>query len=82
LRYEYLQPEIADDPEAWEPDDDDLAIVEEELRSTVERMWALDDWVGVGETDVCRTCQYRSICRDSVTPGEPSWPALGSEVEH
>jgi hypothetical protein len=81
LRYEYLQPEIDDDPEAWDPDDDDLAIVEEELRSTVERMWALDDWVGVGETDVCRTCQYRSICRDSATPGEPSWPALGTDDE-
>ena len=28
LRYEYLQPEIADDPEPWEPYEDDLALVE------------------------------------------------------
>ena len=33
LRYEYLQPEIDEDPEPWEPDDDDLLAVEEELRA-------------------------------------------------
>ena len=78
LRYEYLQPEIDEDPEPWEPDADDLAAVEEELRSAVERMWELDDWVGVAEADVCGRCQYRSICRDSAAPGEPSWPVLST----
>ena len=76
LRYEYLQPEIDDDPEPWEPDEDDLALVEEELRSAVESMWASEDWAGIGEPDVCGTCRYRSICRDSATPGEPTWPIL------
>ena len=76
LRYEYLQPEVADDPEPWEPDDDDIALVEEELRDAVERMWADERWTGIGEADVCGTCRYRSICRDSVTPGEPTWPVL------
>jgi hypothetical protein len=76
LRYEYLQPEVADDPESWEPDDDDLALVEEELRAAVERMWSDDDWRGIGEVDVCRTCRYRSVCRDSAAPGEPAWPVL------
>ena len=33
LRYEYLQPEVDEDPEPWEPDDDDLLAVEEELRA-------------------------------------------------
>ena len=32
LRYEYLQPEIDEDPEPWDPDVDDLEAVEEELR--------------------------------------------------
>jgi PD-(D/E)XK nuclease superfamily len=76
LRYEYLQPEVDDDPEPWEPDDDDLAVVEEELRTAVARMWSFDDWPGVADVDVCRTCSYRSICRDSATPGEASWPVL------
>jgi hypothetical protein len=78
LRYEYLQPEIDEDPEPWEPDDDDLVIVEEELRAAVERMWGFDDWPGVADPAVCRTCAYRSICRDSAAPGEPSWPVLTS----
>jgi RecB family exonuclease len=76
LRYEYLQPEIDDDPEWWEPGGDDLAAVEEELRAAVARMWAGDAWRGVGEADVCSSCRYRSICRDSAAPGEPSWPVL------
>ena len=78
LRYEYLQPEIDEDPEPWDLDDDDLAAVEEELRAAVARMWDLDDWVGVAEADVCGRCQYRSICRDSATPGEPTWPVLST----
>ena len=78
LRYEYLQPEIDEDPEPWDLDDDELAAVEEELRAAVARMWDLDDWVGVAEADVCGRCQYRSICRDSATPGEPAWPVLST----
>ncbi|HWS45844.1 MAG TPA: PD-(D/E)XK nuclease family protein [Acidimicrobiia bacterium] len=76
LRYEYLQAEVDEDPEPWEVDDDTLADVEEELRAAVARMWEGDDWRGVADADVCRTCRYRSICRDSAAPGEPSWPVL------
>ena len=65
LRYEYLQPEVDEDPEYWELEDEALEAVEEELRAAVERMWLEDDWKGVNEIDVCRTCRYRSICRDS-----------------
>jgi hypothetical protein len=80
LRYEHLQPGVDDDPEAWEPGDDDLDAITEELRATVEAMWNADDWKGVAEVDVCRSCRYRSICRDSAAPGEPTWPVL-SELE-
>jgi hypothetical protein len=41
-------------------------------------MWRTDDWKGVAEIEVCRTCRYRSICRDSVAPGEPVWPVLSA----
>jgi hypothetical protein len=81
LRYEHLQPEIDDDPEPWEPGDDDLADIEEELRATVAAMWDAEDWNGVGEIDVCRSCRYRSICRDSAAPGEPTWPILSAADE-
>ncbi len=76
LRYEYLQAEIEEDPEPWELDSDALAEVEEELRAAVERMWNAGDWRGVADADVCRTCRYRSICRDSAAAGLPSWPVL------
>lgn len=78
LRYEYLQPEVDEDPEPWDLDDDDLERVEAELRATVAAMWSLDDWPGVAQADVCGRCQYRSICRDSAAPGEPSWPVLST----
>jgi hypothetical protein len=76
LRYEYLQAEIDDDPEPWDIDDDDLDALDEELRAAVARMWSDDDWHGVNDADICRTCRYRSICRDSAAPGEPTWPVL------
>jgi hypothetical protein len=76
LRYEYLRAEVTDDPESWEPDDEELDAVEERLRATVARMWNEREWRGIGEADVCGTCRYRSICRDSATPGEPVWTSL------
>jgi hypothetical protein len=79
LRYEYLQPEVDEDPEPWELDDETLITVEEELRAAVERMWAQDEWRGVAEVEVCRTCRYRSICRDSAAPGEAAWPVLSTD---
>jgi hypothetical protein len=81
LRYEYLQAEIDDDPEPWNLDDDDLDALEEELRSAIARMWSDDDWRGVADVDVCKTCRYRSICRDSAAPGEPGWPVLTASAD-
>ena len=79
LRYEYLQPEVDEDPEPWELDDETLAALEEELRAAVARMWEEEEWRGVAEVDICRTCRYRSICRDSAAPGEPAWPVLSTD---
>jgi len=75
LRYEYLSADVADDPDAWEPEPEDLAVIEEELRTAVERMTTNKDWRGVAD-ELCTRCAYRSICRDSAAPGEPSWPVL------
>jgi hypothetical protein len=80
LRYEYLNADVVDDPEPWEPDGDDLMAIEEEIRAAVERMRTIDDWKGVAD-DRCTRCAYRSICRDSVAPSEPTWPVLVTSDE-
>lgn len=75
IRYEHLAPEVLEDPEPFEPDDDDMAAIEEELRAVAARMWSADAFTGVADPAVCGRCRYRSVCPDSVTPGEPIWPA-------
>jgi hypothetical protein len=81
LRYEHLAADAGDDPEPFEPDADDLAAIDEELRAAVEEMWRESSWTGVAEPDVCRWCRFRSICRDSAAVGEPSWPALAVPID-
>ena len=79
LRYEFLSADVPDDPDPWEPDPEDLAAVEEEIRAAVERMSTVDDWKGVADENVCRHCVYRSICRDSAAPGEAAVAGAGPE---
>jgi hypothetical protein len=76
LRYEHLAAEVDDDPESYEPDDDELAAIEEELRATVEELWSIEAWTGVGDPAVCTWCRFRSVCPDSAAAGEPGWPVL------
>ncbi|MBI2170243.1 MAG: PD-(D/E)XK nuclease family protein [Actinobacteria bacterium] len=68
LRYEFLAPEIADDPSPWDPEPDEIDEIEEELRRAAESIRAEREFRGVGEPAVCRTCEYRSICADAA-PG-------------
>lgn len=77
VRYEHLAPEILDDPESFEPDEDDLEAIGEELRTMVAEIRAAADaraFPGVNEPEVCCTCRYRSICPESAAPGVPTWP--------
>jgi hypothetical protein len=80
LRYEFLSADVPDDPDPWEPDADDLAAIEEELRAAVARMSTIDDWKGAAEANMCSRCAYRSICRDSVSKGEAAWPVLATRA--
>jgi len=82
LRYEYLAPEVEDDPEPFEPADDDLDAIGEELRLAVAAMHNETEWKGCAEVAVCRTCRYRAICPDSAAPGVPEWAALALAEEH
>jgi len=74
LRYEFLAAEVTDDPEPFEPDDDELGAIEEELRRVVEAMWGEEAFAGVADPALCGHCRYRSICRDTAAPGVPAWP--------
>ena len=72
IRYEYLSPDVDDDPEPFEPTSEDLDGIEEWLRAAVADMWG-SDWRGHPDESACRRCGYRSICPDSAAPSEPSW---------
>jgi hypothetical protein len=82
LRYEYLSPEVDDDPDPWEPDADDVQAAGDRIRKHAEAI-RHSEFVGVADEMVCGRCPYRSVCSDSAAPGEPSWPVLSlpSETE-
>lgn len=65
MRYEFLAPEVTDDPPAWEPDAEELASIGRDLQAMSEEMRTEREFVGVGDPAVCRTCEYRSICVDA-----------------
>lgn len=74
LRYEFLAAEVDDDPEPFEPDDDDLEAIEEELRGVVAAIAAEDRFAGVNDVTLCKSCRFRSLCPDSAARGVPVWP--------
>jgi hypothetical protein len=77
VRYEHLADDGGSDPIEYEPDADDLARIEADVSQIVELIRdaaSRDAFVGVRETETCRTCSYRSICPDSAVTGEPTWP--------
>jgi hypothetical protein len=73
LRYEHLAAEIDEEPDPWEPDPDELRVVEERIRADVVAMRDDVAHSGVADTATCGRCMHRSICRDSAAPGEPAW---------
>jgi hypothetical protein len=82
LRYEYLSPDVDEDPAAWDPDPEELRDVEERLRAVVEEVRGEHDFRGAGDAAICAHCRYRSICPDVVQRSQPTdapaattWPA-------
>jgi PD-(D/E)XK nuclease superfamily len=76
VTFEHLALETDDDPQPFDPDTEDLAQIEEELRSATEAMRAETAFVGVRDEHLCARCGYRSICTDSAAPSEPVWPLV------
>lgn len=79
IAFEHLAVDVLDDPEPFEPDDDDLAAIEQRLRTEVAEIRSTTDFVGVADPEVCARCRYRSICPESATPGVPVWPTVDQE---
>ncbi len=78
LRYEHLATEVVDDPEPWEPTDDELSAIGEELAGVVTAMRAERDFAGVADEAVCQRCAYRAVCDESASPARPTWPQPGT----
>jgi len=76
VRYEFLAPEAVDqDPEPYEPDDDQLAATEEELRVLVQAIRDEREFKGCAEPQTCARCQYQSVCPDSARVRPITWSA-------
>jgi len=63
LRYEHLATEVLDDPDPWEPTDDELTAIEAELADAVTAMRAERDFHGVGDDIVWRVLLVSSDLR-------------------
>lgn len=77
VRYEHLAAEVDEDPEPFEPDEDDLSAITDELcavAAAIREAAATQGFPGVADATLCGTCRYRSVCRDSAVPSVPSWP--------
>jgi hypothetical protein len=81
IRYEQLAAEIDDDPEEWEPDDDDLDAIGAELVALVTEMREEQEWAGIADPGTCRYCRYRSLCPASAAPGLPAWPRIDDDPD-
>jgi hypothetical protein len=80
ITFEHLAAEVVDDPEPFEPDDEDLAAIGDQLLATVQEIRAeadRGDWPGVADTELCGRCRHRSICPVSASPAVPVWPLYG-----
>lgn len=64
IRYEYLAPEIEEDPEPFYPDDDDLESIRHELTLIAHEILDESVFAGCGETAVCQYCDFQPICPD------------------
>jgi hypothetical protein len=67
ITFEHLAPEVLDDPDPFEPDDEDLAAIEQELCATVAAMRAETAYEGVADPLVCGWCAFRELCPDAAT---------------
>jgi CRISPR/Cas system-associated exonuclease Cas4 (RecB family) len=66
LRYEHLCEGDVEDPEYWEPDEDDVEEARDRFSAIAEEI-ATSDFAGVADPTECRRCPYWKACPDSAT---------------
>lgn len=66
LRYEHLAEETDEDPEPFEPEEDDLAEIETWI-GTIGADIAISDFRGVSEPLICRRCPFQRACPDAAS---------------
>lgn len=65
VRYEILAEGVAEDPDPFEPDDEQLAAIEDELRTIAEEIRGETEYRGISDPMACGFCVYRSVCVDA-----------------
>jgi hypothetical protein len=75
IRYEHLAAEVDDDPDPYEPDAEQLADTEEELRLIIQAIRDERHFAGCAEPPVCSRCAYQSVCPDSARARPATWTA-------
>lgn len=74
IRYEFLAPEVEEEPPAWDPDVEEVEAVGAELLAVADAIRAERDFPGVSDPAVCRHCSFRSVCIHAATEGKTSAP--------
>ena len=71
--YEHPDASVHDWPDPYEPEDEDLAAIGDELRAIASAIRDETEFRGSGDPADCRWCAYRTVCRDA-----PTLPVAGS----
>lgn len=71
LSYEHLSLESPDDPDPYEPEDEDLVAIEDELCALAVEINAEIGFSGCGDAGTCRRCTYESICAERIADPAP-----------
>lgn len=80
IRHEYLGADVENDPESFEPEEEQLAVIADELHAIAGDIRGEQDFAGVGDAAICSRCKYRSICRDaSIWEEDESGYALAND---
>jgi hypothetical protein len=63
--FEHLDTSVHDQPDPYEPEDEDLAATGDELRAIAAAIRGETRFTGSGDPADCRWCAYRPVCRDA-----------------
>jgi hypothetical protein len=79
--FEHLDTSVHDWPDPYEPEEEDLAAVGDELRAIAAAIRDETAFTGTGDPVDCRWCAYRLVCRDAPAPAAaPAFDTDAREV--